>query len=148
MENKETAYEAAIGYLKRTPPVLDNPSELTQRIMASVERLAVRRRRDKIMRIAGALSGVAACAAFCLLACEMAIPSAHRHAAGVYTAAGTPSRQAAPAARAARPTCNDASDVACKKKALATAVSKKLASRSRTAEAKLRAVTFSKNRIK
>ncbi|MDR3141323.1 MAG: hypothetical protein LBU37_06335 [Tannerellaceae bacterium] len=91
MDNKKT-YEEITGYIRDVSPLLDNPEELTQRIMTRVERTDRNKKKRKIMHITGLVSGVAACLLLCLLAYESVQPSAH-HAAGMEISMKLPDRQ-------------------------------------------------------
>jgi hypothetical protein len=70
MEDKDLKYNEILDMLKKTEPVLNNPEGLTDRIMQRVEQTAADVGKIRVMRIAGALSGVAASALICLLAYE------------------------------------------------------------------------------
>jgi hypothetical protein len=70
MENKKLTYEEIIGFIKNTSPTLEHPQEVTQTIMQQIEYLNKGKRKYKMIRITGLLSGVAACFFLCLLTYE------------------------------------------------------------------------------
>ncbi|MDR1594243.1 MAG: hypothetical protein LBS43_07155 [Prevotellaceae bacterium] len=70
MENKKITYEEITGYIRSVSPVLENPEELTQNVMIQIERIAKNRKKHKIIRVTGLLSGAVACLLLCLLAYE------------------------------------------------------------------------------
>ncbi|MDR1154040.1 MAG: hypothetical protein LBL04_04960 [Bacteroidales bacterium] len=70
MESQDLKYRLVLNKLKNTEPVLDDPDGLADRIMQRVEQTSVRAGRIRTMRISGIMSGVAASALVCLLACE------------------------------------------------------------------------------
>ena len=63
-------YNKIISALKKAEPVLDNAEELTDRIMQKVERIPIGIRQNRIIRIAGIISGVAASILICLFEYE------------------------------------------------------------------------------
>jgi hypothetical protein len=70
MEKKKFTYEEIAGYIRNMSPVLENPEELTQNIMAQIKQPSKNKKKHKIIRVTGLLSGVAACLLLCLLAYE------------------------------------------------------------------------------
>jgi hypothetical protein len=70
MKNNKLTYEEIIGLLKNTSPVLERPEELTQTVMAQIEHLSKNKKKYKIIRITGLLSGAVASLLICLLAYE------------------------------------------------------------------------------
>jgi hypothetical protein len=70
MEKKKFTYEEITGYIRNVSPVLENPEELTQNIMAQIKQTTKIKKKHKIIRITGLLSGTAACLLLCLLAYE------------------------------------------------------------------------------
>ena len=70
MENVEMKYDRILEKIKRTEPVLNNAGELTDSIMRTVEQMAARAGRIRMMRILGNMSGIAASALICLFAYE------------------------------------------------------------------------------
>ena len=63
-------YNGVVDKLKKTEPVLENSGALTDTIMQRVEQAVVGAERSRVMRISGALSGIAASALICLFAYE------------------------------------------------------------------------------
>ncbi|MDR1896518.1 MAG: hypothetical protein LBR10_06990 [Prevotellaceae bacterium] len=81
MKYRNITYEKLVEHLGNVSPVLDHPEELTQNVTAEITRIAAgRKKKRKIIRIAGWLSGAAACLTLCLPAYETAQSSAYRHA--------------------------------------------------------------------
>ena len=66
-------YNEVLVKIKKTEPILDDPEELTDRIMQKVEQTSANAGRILALRISGAISGVAASALICLLAYETLI---------------------------------------------------------------------------
>ncbi|MDR3187881.1 MAG: hypothetical protein LBT94_01685 [Prevotellaceae bacterium] len=66
MEDRRT-YEEIVGYLGRVSPALEDAGALTQDIMAQIERIAPHKQKCRLLRLAGRLSGAAACLLMCLL---------------------------------------------------------------------------------
>ncbi|MDR2804174.1 MAG: hypothetical protein LBB85_00815 [Dysgonamonadaceae bacterium] len=60
MESKKIACEELINYLRSVAPAPDRPEELTQRIIARIERMEKNKRKRIVVRVTGWLSGVAA----------------------------------------------------------------------------------------
>jgi paraquat-inducible protein B len=70
MEKKKFTYEEITGYIRNVSPVLENPEELTQNIMAQIKQTTKTKKKHKIIRVTGLLSGAAACLLLCLFAYE------------------------------------------------------------------------------
>jgi hypothetical protein len=70
MENNQLYYQDLVERIKHISPVLENPEELTQTVIARVEQISANKLKNKIMYITSIVSGAAAVLLFCLLIYE------------------------------------------------------------------------------
>jgi hypothetical protein len=65
--DSKISYQTLIERLKNTSPILEQPEALTQSVIERIEQMEANRKKNKIMYIAGLLSGAAATVLLCLL---------------------------------------------------------------------------------
>ena len=70
MESQDLKYNKVLDKLKNTEPVLNDAEVMTDMIMQKIEKTVVGAGRNKLMRISGFVSGIAASALICLFAYE------------------------------------------------------------------------------